>query len=148
MQADSQIGPHLERQGLGMAGFSMGGIAVLLSDETRFDIDHFIRFCRSHDADATRVPQAEAPDQTMAAREQALKASQMVALAKHAAAADYAIPGLRAVFMMAPSEIEALAPTSLRSPGTPVSMVLGGAVRWRHRLAIANLPRPCCLMPP
>ncbi|MEW9623411.1 alpha/beta hydrolase family protein [Rhodanobacter geophilus] len=124
--ADARIGPHLDMRRLGVAGFSMGGFTALVSAGARVDLDHIIRFCQSHAADATCAAQAEAPDQTMAAREQALKAPAMAALAKHAGD-DYAIPGIRAVFVMAPGGIEALAPASLRTLATPVSILLGAA---------------------
>ncbi len=125
-KADAQIAPHLDVQRLGIAGFSMGGFAALVSAGARVDIDHYIAFCHAHPADATCAPQAEAPDQTLAAREQALKTPQMTALAKHAGD-DYAIPGVRAVFAMAPGGIEALAPASLHAVDTPVSILLGEA---------------------
>lgn len=125
-KADARIGPHVDVQRLGVAGFSMGGFAALVTAGARVDIDHYIAFCHAHPADATCAPQAEAPDQTLAAREQALKTPQMAALAKHAGD-DYAIPGVRAVFMMAPGGIEALAPASLQAVDTPVSILLGEA---------------------
>lgn len=125
-KADAQIGPHLDLHRLGVAGFSLGGFASLVSAGARVDIDHFIQFCHSQDADATCAAQAEAPDLTMAAREQALQTPQMAALAKHAGD-DYAIPGVRAIFLMAPGGIEALAPASLHALTTPVRVVFGDA---------------------
>jgi predicted dienelactone hydrolase len=124
--ADAQIGPHLDRQRLGVAGFSLGGFAALVGAGARVDLDHIIRFCRSRAADATCAPQAEAPELTMDAREQALKTPAMAALAKHAGD-DYAIPGVRAVLLMAPGGIEALAPASLHTLSTPVTILLGDA---------------------
>lgn len=124
--ADAQIGPHLDRQRLGVAGFSLGGFAALVSAGARVDLDHIIQFCRSPAADATCAPQDEAPELTMAAREQALKTPAMAALAKHAGD-DYAIPGVRAMFLMAPGGIEALAPASLHALSTPVTILLGDA---------------------
>lgn len=143
-KADRRIGPHLDTQRLGVAGFSMGGLTSLLSAGARMDIDHIIRFCQSPAADATCAAQAEAPDQTMAAREQALKKPPMAALAKHASD-DYAIPGIRAVFVMAPGGIEAIAPASLRALTTPVSILLGNAdtvapPASNGRLAATSLP--------
>jgi predicted dienelactone hydrolase len=125
-KADAQIGPHMDTRRLGVAGFSLGGFTALLSAGARADIDHIVRFCRSPAADATCAPQAEAPDQTMAAREQALKTPLFAAQAKHAGD-DYAIPGIRAVFVMAPGGIEAISPGSLRALDTPVSILLGDA---------------------
>ncbi len=125
-RADRQIGPHLDLQRLGVAGFSMGGITALLSAGARVDIDHYIQFCHSPAADATCAAQTEAPDQTLAAREQAMKKPPIAAQAKHASD-DYAIPGVRAVFVMAPGGIEVLAPRSLRAVDTPVSILLGDA---------------------
>jgi pimeloyl-ACP methyl ester carboxylesterase len=71
-----------------------------------------------HAAALPCAAQAEAPDQTMAPREQALKTPAPAALAKHTGD-DYAIPGIRAVFVMAPGSLHAL--------GTPVSILLGDA---------------------
>jgi len=143
-KADRRIGPHLDTQRLGVAGFSMGGLTSLLSAGARMDIDHIIRFCQSPAADATCAAQAEAPDQTMAAREQALKKPPMAALAKHAGD-DYVTPGIRAVFVMAPGGIEAIAPASLRALTMPVSILLGGAdtvapPASNGRLAATSLP--------
>ena len=131
-------------QRLGVAGFSLGGFTALVSAGARVDIDHIIQFCQSPAADATCAPQAEAPDQTMAAREQALKTPAMAAQAKHAGD-DYAIPGVRAVFVMAPGGIEALAPASLRALDTPVSILLGDAdpvapPASNGKLAASSLP--------
>jgi len=124
--ADKQIKPHLDTQRLGVAGFSLGGFTALVSAGARVDLDHIIQFCRSHATDATCMPQAEAPDQTMATREQALKTPPLAALAKHAGD-DYAIPDVRAVFVMAPGAIEAIAPSSLHALDTPIGILLGDA---------------------
>jgi predicted dienelactone hydrolase len=125
-KADPRIGPHLDTQRLGVAGFSLGGLTALLSAGARVDIDHYIQFCHTHAADPTCVAQAEAPDLTLAAREQAMKTPAMAMLAKQAGD-DYSIPGIRAVFVMAPGGVEALAPASLRTLDTPVSIMLGDA---------------------
>ncbi len=55
-----------------------------------------------------------------------MKTPQLQPLARHAGD-DYAIPGVRAVFAMAPGGIEALSPDSLRTLHTPVSILLGAA---------------------
>jgi predicted dienelactone hydrolase len=125
-KADAQIGPHLDLQRLGVAGFSAGGITALLSAGARVDVDHYLQFCHAHAADPTCAAQAEAPGLTLAAREQAMKTPEMAPQAKHAGD-DYAIPGVRAAFVMAPGGIEALAPRSLRAIDTPVSILLGDA---------------------
>lgn len=41
---------------LGVAGFSLGGFSALVSAGARIDLDHIIRFCRSHAADAACMP--------------------------------------------------------------------------------------------
>lgn len=123
---DPQIGPHLDLQRLGVAGFSLGGFTALLTAGGRADLDQFLRFCRENPHDATCMPQAEAPDQTMEARIAALKEPAFAAQAK-LAGDDYAIPGIKAVFLMAPGAIEAITPASLRALKTPTAIVLGDA---------------------
>jgi predicted dienelactone hydrolase len=123
---DPQIAPHLDLQRLGVAGFSLGGFTALLTAGARADIDHFLQFCHEKPHDPTCMPQAEAPDQTMAARIAALKRPQFAAQAK-LAGNDYSIPGIKAVFLMAPGAIEAITPASLRALKTPASILLGDA---------------------
>ena len=125
-RSDPTIAPHLDPRRLGVAGFSLGGFTALLAAGARADIDHIVQFCHSPQADATCAAQAEAPDQTMAAREQALKTPRMAAEARHAGD-DYAIPGVRAAFLMAPGGIPAIAPDSLRHVQVPVRILLGDA---------------------
>jgi len=123
---DPRIGPHLDLDRLGVAGFSLGGFTALLTAGGRADIDRFLRFCRENPHDATCMPQAEAPDQTMAARIAALKKPEFAAQAK-LAGDDYSIPGVKALFLMAPGAIEAITPASLRALKTPTTIVLGDA---------------------
>lgn len=121
---DSQIAPHLDLQRLGVAGFSLGGFTALLTAGGRANMDHLLQFCRENPHDATCAPQAEAPEQTMAARIAALKRPVFAAQATHAGD-DYSIPGIKAVFLMAPGAIEAITPASLHALKTPVSILLG-----------------------
>ncbi len=123
---DPQVAPHLDPQRLGVAGFSLGGFTALLTAGGRGDIDRYLQFCHDNPRDPTCMAQAEAPDQTMAARVAALKQPVLAAQAKHAGD-DYSIPGIKAVFLMAPGAIVAITPASLRALKTPVSIVLGDA---------------------
>ena len=124
MQSDPVIGQHMDVHRLGVAGFSMGGFTALLTAGGRADIQHFLQFCHTHPTDNTCAPQAEAPDQTMATREHALTLEPMASLVKHDSD-DYAIPGIKAVFVMAPGGIEAIDPATLRNMKVPVSILLG-----------------------
>jgi predicted dienelactone hydrolase len=123
---DPQIAPHLDLQRLGVAGFSLGGFTALLTAGARADIDLYLQFCHDNPHDPTCMAQAEAPDQTMAARIAALKQPVFAAQVKHAGD-DYSIPGVKAVFLMAPGAIVAITPASLRALKTPVSILLGDA---------------------
>jgi predicted dienelactone hydrolase len=123
---DPQIAPHLDLQRLGVAGFSLGGFTALLTAGGRANLDQFLQFCHENPRDASCAPQAEAPEQTMAARIAALKRPAFAAQAK-LAGDDYSIPGIKAVFLMAPGAIEAITPASLRGLKTPVSILLGDA---------------------
>ncbi|WP_426700095.1 alpha/beta hydrolase family protein [Rhodanobacter sp. Col0626] len=123
---DPQIASHLDPQRLGVAGFSLGGFTALLTAGGRADIDRYLKFCRENPHDPTCMAQAEAPDQTMEARIAALKQPVFAAQAK-LAGDDYSIPGIKAVFLMAPGAIEAITPASLRVLKTPTSILLGDA---------------------
>ncbi len=123
-RADPAIGPHLDMRRLGVAGFSLGGFTALLTLGARADIDHFIDHCRVHPDDTSCLPQAEAPDQTLAAQEAALETPALAAEARHAGS-DHAIPGIKAAFLIAPGAISVLDPASLDLLEHPVSILLG-----------------------
>ena len=126
VQKDPLIAPHLDMQRLGVAGFSAGGFTALVSAGARFSLDRLKTFCHTHLDDPICLPQKEAPDVTFAAREQALNSPPLSAQIPHAGA-DHSIPGIKAVFAMAPAPIQSLEPDTLKTLKTPVAIILGDA---------------------
>jgi predicted dienelactone hydrolase len=124
--ADGALAPHVDTARLGVAGFSAGGFAALAAAGARVDVDHFIAFCRAHPSDSTCMPQKESPDITF---EDHLKAAATPELAPFMRQAkdSHAIPGVRAVFVMAPGAVQAFDPEGLKSMRQPVSILLGKA---------------------
>ncbi|UPG93869.1 alpha/beta hydrolase family protein [Luteibacter aegosomatissinici] len=126
IQADPELSPHIDAKRLGVAGFSAGGFAALVAGGARVDVQHFADFCQKHPNDGVCAPQLEAPDLTARDIGKWLKDPAMQARFKDAAA-DHAIPGVRAVFVMAPAIVQAIAPDSLRRMQVPVSILVGTA---------------------
>lgn len=128
VQADPILGPHVDPARLGVAGFSAGGYTALLAAGARPNLQRLLAFCTAHPDDGVCQPQQEAATHTMAAR---AAAAASPALAPWIAQADdaRAIPGVRAVFLLAPAIVQAFAPEQLSSLRQPVSIVLGEADR-------------------
>ena len=121
--ADRDLAPHVDRNRLGVAGFSIGGLTALVAGGARTDPDRMIRFCRAHPEDGTCKPQLEfglSNDDAIATL-----ASPALAGERARAGANYALPGVRAVFAMAPV-VQPLTPESLRAMREPVVIVAGG----------------------
>ncbi len=126
VQADSILGPHVDPERLGVVGFSAGGYTALLAAGARPDLQRLLAFCTAHPDDGVCQPQQEAATHTMQAR---LAAAASPALAPWIAESDAqrAIPGVRAVFLLAPAIVQAFAPEQLSSLRMPVSIMLGEA---------------------
>jgi predicted dienelactone hydrolase len=60
--ADPFFGPHIDRERIGAAGFSLGGYTVIAIAGGRFSSRQFDSFCQSPDRDFTCEPQPEFPD--------------------------------------------------------------------------------------
>jgi predicted dienelactone hydrolase len=122
---DPAIGPHLDTDDVGLAGFSAGGFTALVAAGARVDRAHYFQFCAAHPDDGVCGPQREfsvsREDMEAAEREPPIAAE-----IAHAGE-DHAIPGVRAVFVIAPALVQALAPDSLRHLVVPTSIVLGDA---------------------
>ncbi|MDE2487087.1 MAG: alpha/beta hydrolase [Alphaproteobacteria bacterium] len=127
VEADPDIAPHLYASRLAVAGFSAGGFTALASAGAKVDLPQLEAFCRDNPADGVCAPQKEFPV-TQAQAEAALKTP---ALAAQRARADgvHAVPGVKAVFVMAPAIVQAFDPASLQMFTTPVAIVLGSADR-------------------
>jgi predicted dienelactone hydrolase len=120
---DSAIGPHLDLQRVGAAGFSAGGFTALLLGGARADQQNFRRFCDAHPDDGVCRPQVEFTV-TEAAAESALKDPKVAPfLAREKD--DHSLPFVRAVFVMAPAIVQGIEPRSLARMKVPVAIVVG-----------------------
>jgi predicted dienelactone hydrolase len=123
--ADPAIGPHIDRTRLGVAGFSAGGYTSLIAAGARASPDRLGDFCRAHPRDGICMPQKE----LALSLDDAIATLRSPALAGETARAgdDRSIPGIRAVFTIAPAIVQELTPESLRRIRPPVAIVLGDA---------------------
>lgn len=126
VQADPVLGPHVDAERLGVAGFSAGGYTALLAAGARPDLQRLLAFCQAHPDDGVCRPQQEAVTHTMDARIAAASSPELSPWISHANESR-AIPGVRAVFLLAPAIVQAFAPEQLSSLRQPVSIVLGEA---------------------
>lgn len=126
VQADPVLGPHVDRERLGVAGFSAGGYTALLAAGARPDLRRLLGFCQAHPDDGVCRPQQEAVTHTMEARIAAASSPELSPWISHANESR-AIPGVRAVFLLAPAIVQAFAPEQLSSLRQPVSIMLGEA---------------------
>lgn len=122
---DEVFGPHLDLKRVGASGFSAGGYTALTLGGARADPDRFLVFCHAHPQDGVCKPQIEFKA-TEADRDRALNDPQVAAL-QAAASHDHSLPGVKAVFAIAPALIQALDPKSLSALNKPVGMIVGDA---------------------
>ena len=120
---DRTIGPRLDRDRLGVAGFSAGGFAALVAAGARPDPSRFLRFCRNNPEDGDCQPGEEFAA-TMEERAQALALLEFSADVARAGE-DHAIAELRAAFAIAPAWVQSFEPASLSSMRVPVHIVQG-----------------------
>jgi predicted dienelactone hydrolase len=126
IKADPELSPHIDAKRLGVAGFSAGGFAALVAGGARVDVQHFADFCKKHPDEGVCAPQLEASELTARDIGAWLKDPTMQARFKDAAD-DHAVPGVRAVFVMAPAIVQGIAPASLKKMKVPVSILAGSA---------------------
>ncbi|MGB7975684.1 MAG: hypothetical protein WCF81_15365 [Roseiarcus sp.] len=124
-KTDPLIGPHLDLNRLGAAGFSAGGFTTLVEAGARVDFDRFLRFCAAHPDDGICAPQKEF-QYSRADAEQFL-AQTAVAPALADLKDNLSIPGVKAAFVMAPALVQSLDPESLKGLRPPVRILLGEA---------------------
>lgn len=121
--ADPTLGPHIDPSAVGVAGFSIGGLTALVAGGARIDPLRMIRFCRRQAQDGACKPQLEFGLSNDAAI--ATLASPALAAERAKAGDDHSVPGVKAVFAMAPV-VQPLTPASLRAMREPV-VILAGA---------------------
>ncbi|HIE5096960.1 alpha/beta fold hydrolase [Stenotrophomonas maltophilia] len=126
VQADPAFAAHIDPERLGVAGFSAGGYTALLAAGARPDLQRLLAFCRAHPDDGVCRPQQEAATHTMDARLAAAASPALAPWVQHAND-PRAIPGVRAVFLLAPAIVQAFPPGQLAALRQPVSIMLGEA---------------------
>ena len=124
-KADPAIGPHLDLDRLGVAGFSAGGFTSLVAAGAKVDMEGLFAFCHAHPADGECVPQKEFT-LTMENMKRALQSDTLKGEAAHAGD-DHTIAGVRAAFAIAPAIVPALTPKGLAAMHVPIAIILGNA---------------------
>jgi predicted dienelactone hydrolase len=126
--ADPRFGPHVDRERIGAAGFSLGGYTALVLAGLRSDLGRLGTFCAAHPASPTCSGMATPMMPDVASRSRALAASDPDYRAALAAnAAPHPDTRVRAVFAIAPALGAAVVPASLGDVTIPVSIVDGMA---------------------
>jgi predicted dienelactone hydrolase len=121
--ADAEIGPHIDPQRVGAAGFSIGGYAVMELAGAQTDISILFDFCKEHpDTTSCHVPEMRgmgSPKEMM----QAVRKSSRESLAR--SGESFRDERVQAVFAIAPANGMVLTDESLRAMRLPVEMVVG-----------------------
>ncbi len=142
-KSDPTIGPHLDLDRVGAAGFSAGGFTTLVEAGVRVDFDRLLRFCDAHPDDGICAPQKEfqySRSDAAAFFAEPAGASELAHVKD-----DLSIPGVKAAFVMAPGIVQSLDPESLKRLQIPVAILLGDADKvappaTNGRVAAALIP--------
>jgi predicted dienelactone hydrolase len=120
---DPVLGPHLDLTRIGAAGFSAGGFTALVLGGATVDVGRLERFCHASPSDGVCRPQLEfAVTEAESKRAQSEPA---VAALIATASADHSMPGVKAVFVMAPAIVQALRPDGLEAIRKLVAIIVG-----------------------
>ncbi len=131
--ADAQIGPHIDRDRVGAAGFALGGYTVLELAGARTDIGAFYDLCRTKPADPIcAVP--ELHDLPQDASDHPHTLGQLLASVRRRdgeslalSGESYRDPRIHAIFALAPVLGFTLTPESLHALRLPVAEIVGSA---------------------
>lgn len=124
VQDDATVSTHLDTHRLGVAGFSAGGFTALVAGGARVDVPRFVAFCDKHPDDGVCRPQMEAPQLAQVDRHR-LADDPVLGPQLPNAGNDHSIPGVKAVFAMAPAIVQGIDPASLARLRMPVGIVAG-----------------------
>ncbi len=122
--SNRELGPRIDATRIGAAGFSLGGYTTLLLGGARHSREGFTAYCAS----SPRSPSCMLPP------EAGFDAAELTRLATddpqfsaslERAEADYREPRVRALWLMAPALVPALADDSLRALSIPLALVVG-----------------------
>ncbi len=135
--ADGELGPHIDKERVGAAGFSLGGYTVLELAGARTDIAALFDLCRKQPAEAVcHVPEMKEMGDPAAMLEKVRKTSGE-SLAR--SADSYRDPRIHAVFAIAPALGFTQTPDSLHAIRLPVEVVVGSADPIAPAATNANL---------
>ena len=125
MLADKQFGPHIDKDRIGAAGFSLGGYTVLELAGARTDITTFFDLCHKdpnnlvcHTPEMKEMP---GPDQML----ESIRKTSGESLAR--SADNFRDPRIHAVFAIAPALGFTQTAESLHQIRVPVAVVVGSA---------------------
>jgi predicted dienelactone hydrolase len=124
-EADPTVGPHIDGNRVGVAGFSAGGFTALVAAGARVDMNRFVAFCRANPTDGVCKPQKELP-LTQADFDRTLADPELAGEVAHAGD-DHRMPQVRAAFAIAPAIVQGLPPEGLERMRVPVAIILGDA---------------------
>ena len=123
--ADPELAPHIDKDRVGAAGFSLGGYTVLELAGARTDIAAFFDFCHKDpanlDCHTPEMKDMPGPDQIL----EAVRKTSGESLAR--SADSFRDPRVHAVFAIAPALGFAQTPESLHAIRVPVEVVVGSA---------------------
>lgn len=122
--ADAELAPHIDRDRVGAAGFSIGGFAVLELGGARSDISRYYDLCqRTPEASACSLADVRslgAPGHTLSA----VRETSGESLAR--SGESFRDPRVRAVIAIAPAFGSTFTVESLRAMRVPVDLLVGG----------------------
>ena len=124
MLADEDLGPRIDRDRIGAAGFAIGGYTVLELAGARTDISVLYDHCRTDPAYIMcgHVPEMKGMGTAQDMLAQARKTS---GLSLAASSDSYRDPRVHAVFAISPAIAEVLTPESLRAIRVPLAIAVG-----------------------
>jgi predicted dienelactone hydrolase len=123
--ADPTLGPRIDRERVGVTGFSIGGWTSALLLGARADFERFRAFCRSPQRDAICNRQVEFDLNYERQQDELKRAGAEALLAGEQA--DHRDARIKAGVLIAPALIQALQPDSVARIAVPLLMVAGDA---------------------
>jgi len=123
IELDVRLGPLIDPNSIGSAGFSIGGMTALALAGARIDPANYDRFCAANPEDGVCQKPAERKDQPDISRAEGVKLLGLTEAQAHAGDGT-AVPNLKAAFAIAPPA-QQLAQDSLRDIHIPVVIMTG-----------------------